>query len=81
MLLAHDVERFYRIWFPLLHYANQQRHLVASFPDHPGVARIHPQEVLPLRDALWADDTLREGFIADNPARLSADDLALVAIW
>ena len=34
-----------------------------------------------LRNALWADDTLRESFIADNPAGLPPADLALVASW
>jgi len=34
-----------------------------------------------LRDTLWAEDALREQFIADNPARLPTADLALVASW
>jgi len=34
-----------------------------------------------LRDALWADDALRDRFIADNPAGLPPADLALVASW
>ena len=34
-----------------------------------------------LRNALWADDGLRDAFIANNPAGLSADDLAMVASW
>jgi len=38
-------------------------------------------EVLPLRDALWADDSLRQAFIAENPAGLSAADLAIVESW
>jgi hypothetical protein len=36
---------------------------------------------LKLRDVLWADDSVREAFIAENPTKLSPVDLALVASW
>jgi hypothetical protein len=76
-----EAERFYRVWFRLLHYVNQRRKLVDAFPAiwQPGI--VSSEEALPLRDALWEDDSLREDFIRDNPARLSADDLALVESW
>jgi hypothetical protein len=80
-LPSHEVERFYRIWFPLLYYINQQRHLVDTFPSTWGNASVEPSAAITLRDALWADDSLREAFIAQNPAKLSPVDLALVASW
>lgn len=80
-LTRDEVKRFYTIWFPLLHYVNQQRKLVPSFPDQWGDNSVDVQDAAKLRDALWADDTLLEGFIADNPAGLSAADLALVESW
>jgi len=36
---------------------------------------------LTIRDALWEDDAVREAFLAENPAHLDRDDLALVASW
>ena len=42
---------------------------------------VPPEVAVPVRDALWEDDALREAFIAENPARLSQDDLALVDSW
>lgn len=80
-LTPQQTERFYRIWFALLHYVNEQRHLASDFPNAPGEANIQPADAIQLRNALWADDTLREGFIADNPAGLPPDDLALVGSW
>src|SRR5712692_4657227 len=80
-LPPHQVERFYRIWFPLLHYVNEQRQLTTTFPDAPRPGAILQADALQLRNALWADDTLRESFIAANPARLPPADLALVASW
>src|ERR1700674_1610686 len=80
-LAPHEIERFYRIWFALLHYVNAQLHLVPTFPAAPGEQDVSPEVTMQVRDALWANDGLREQFIADNPAQLSAADLALVASW
>jgi hypothetical protein len=80
-----ETERFYRIWFALLHYVNAQQRLVPAFPatweEATEEGSVPLDAVQPLRDALWAEDTVREQFIADNPARLPAADLALVASW
>lgn len=82
MHLTHDeTQRFYTIWFPLLHYVNQQQELVPEFPSEYRDAGVEPQTAITLRDALWANDSLRERFIAENPANLSAEDLALVDSW
>src|SRR5512135_2532547 len=80
-LSPQETERFYRIWFAVLHYVNAQMHLVPAFPATPGVETVSTEVTLQLRDALWANDALREQFIADNPAQLSAADLAVVASW
>jgi hypothetical protein len=80
-LASDEVQRFYTIWFPLLRYVNQKRKLIPAFLDRDDDASVDIQDAVTLRDALWADDSLREAFIADNPANLSTDDLALVASW
>ena len=80
-LSAQDTERFYRIWWPLLRYVNAQRHIVADLPAVPGKATISGQEAHQIRKVLWESDDLREAFIAQNPADLSAADLAIVASW
>lgn len=76
-----EVERFYRIWFPLLHFVNRHRNVVPAFPREWRNAGVSPEVVVPVRDALWEDDALREAFITENPAKLSRDDLALVKSW
>ncbi len=80
-LSRQEIERFYGIWLPLLHYVNVQRKLVAHVPLVPGAETISPEDAGRLRKALWEDDALREGFIAENPARLSDADLEMVASW
>lgn len=76
-----QVERFYSIWVPLLHYVNEQRHLVEPFPPHPREAILPVENVQKLRDALWADDALRERFIELNPFGFSSADLSLLESW
>ncbi len=80
-LSPDEVKRFYGIWFSLLHYVNQKKQLVKSFPAKWGKVSVKPEDAFPLREALWADDSLREAFIAENPAKLSPADLIIVESW
>jgi hypothetical protein len=79
-LSDEDAARFYAAWRPLLTRVNDERHVVAKLhtdPDGP----IHGEDAFMIRKALWADDTLRERFVAENPAALSPDLLSLVDSW
>jgi hypothetical protein len=81
-LPPEQTARFYRIWLALLRYVNEQLHLVPAFPVSEERGELLPlSDELQLRNALWADDTLRERFISANPAGLSSADLAVVASW
>ena len=81
ILEPHETQRFYRIWFPLLHYVNERRNLVPEVPVSPEEGSISPNDAIQVRSAVWADDELRRAFIAENPFDLPPDDLALVASW
>jgi hypothetical protein len=71
-----DVTRFYRIWHALLRWTNARKGV------SPGAeAPYHPQQALPIRDALWADDGLRHAWIDANPDNMPSADLALVRSW
>ena len=81
-LPPEQTARFYRIWLALLHDVNDQLHLVPAFPaseERNGLLALSDE--LQLRNALWADDELREHFMSANPADLSSADLAVVASW
>lgn len=81
-LPPEQTTRFYRIWLELLHYVNDQQHLVPAFPASEERNGLLPlSDELRLRNALWTDDELRERFITTNPAGLSSADLAVVASW
>ena len=80
-LPAEQTARFYRIWLALLRYVNEERHLVPAFSASEKDAPLALSDEMQVRNALWADDALREQFIALNPAGLPASDLAVVASW
>ncbi len=81
-LPPEQTAHFERIWLALLHDVNEQQHLVPAFPASEVRNGLLPlSDELYLRNALWADETLRERFLSVNPAGLSSADLAVVASW
>jgi hypothetical protein len=80
-LSFEQVERFYRMWFALLRFVNDQRQIISDFPVSGEEGALPPPDEMLLRNALWTDETLLEQFIAMNPAALSSSDLAIVESW
>jgi hypothetical protein len=80
-LPPRQVERFYTIWRPLLSFVNARRNVVPSLLGATADKPLPIQEIIKVREALWAEDALRQAFVAENPAGLSAADLAMVESW
>lgn len=80
-LLPQETEHFYHIWWALLSFVNRQRRLIPDLPTQPAPGSIQPSDAEKIRNALWADDALREDFIAKNPAAFPLTDLEIVASW
>lgn len=81
-LSDQDAKRFYRIWLSLLHYVNQKKTVVRTYPDNwqqDGAVDI--DDVSQIRDVLWDDVALIDQYVADNPIELSNADLAIAASW
>jgi hypothetical protein len=78
---TQDVERFYAIWKPLILFVNRRLRLVPPMMRADFAGPWDIRQVMTIRDAMWADDSLREAFVAENPAGLSAEDLAVVQSW
>lgn len=80
-LSSERIERFYRIWFALLRFVNEQRQIISDFPMSGEEGELSPPDEMEVRNALWADETLLENFLAANPAGLSSSDLAIIESW
>jgi hypothetical protein len=82
-LSPSEVELFYRVWFSLLLYTNRELQIFDDLkePSQPRALSISPEDAAQLRDALWEEEKLLDRFIAENPHKLSSDDLALASSW
>jgi hypothetical protein len=83
ILPPQDTERFYRIWWALLSYVNARRKVIPGLrlPDREATVSVRPEDAYQLRQILWAEDPLREQFVAQNPANLAEADLRVVDSW
>ena len=80
-LPPEQVKRFYAIWKPLLLFVNQKLRVEPAMLGIGVDERWDHQQVYAIREALWTDDSVREAFIAENPAHLAPADLAIVESW
>lgn len=77
-----DAKRFYTIWLSLLHYVNQKKSIVTTYPDNWNDAgSVDIGDVADIREVLWDDLTLIDQYATDNPENLSEADLAIALSW
>lgn len=82
MILAPDeAALFYRAWWPLLTWINDQRRVVPPFPKPTAERPLHVTLAHPIRQVLWAEDALRERFLAEGAANLGSAERELIASW
>jgi hypothetical protein len=75
------VDRFYQIWRPLLHFANEELQVVPNLSGKGPKDSIDVNLAMKVRDAFWKHEAILETFIKKNPAQLSPDDLMIVETW
>ncbi len=82
MILApEEAALFYRAWWPLLTWVNDQRRIVRPFPMPTAERPLEVALAHPIREALWADDALRDQFLAEAATDLAAAERELIASW
>jgi Domain of unknown function (DUF6398) len=83
MLLSPlDVELFFKLHRTLMFFVNQRLRVVAAPLASPEeFAALSPEIRLKVRDAFLDHTNLIESFVAENPAHLSEDELAIVQSW
>jgi hypothetical protein len=81
LLPPMEAALFYRAWGALLTWVNEQRRVVPAFPGPVPGRPIDPSLANPVRKVLWADDALRERFLAEGPSDLGAAERDLIASW
>lgn len=75
-----EADRFFVVLRPLLTFVNERRGVI-SRPVPRADDGLVAEDAAAVLDVLWSDDALRDAFIAENPAGLDADGLALARSW
>lgn len=80
-LPPEDVKLFYKLMWPLQFYVNQQRQILPHVDSLEAYMACPQEDKLQVRNALYENIDLVDAFVAENPAHLSADELAIVQNW
>ncbi|MCX7681824.1 MAG: hypothetical protein N2508_07665 [Anaerolineae bacterium] len=80
-LATEDADLFYKLHRALLAYANRHLKIIPQVTTAEEIARQDAKQIIELRNALYATPELLERFLAENPERLSEQELAIVASW
>lgn len=81
ILRDEDAALFYRAWGALLTWANDQRNIVPRFPRPTPGHPIAPSLAVQIKKVVWAEDVLREQFLAEGAAHLGDEERDLIASW
>jgi hypothetical protein len=82
LLTPLDVERFFRLHRALLFFVNQRLKAVADELASPEeFAALSPEVRLKVREAFLSHTDLLQSFVDENPAHLTAEELAIVRSW
>lgn len=80
-LTPDDAALYYRLMYPLQFFVNQRLKILPGLDSMDAYISLTAQQKLPVRDALYQHPELIDAFVAENPAKLSADELAIVRSW
>ena len=79
-LSPEDANLFYKLMWPLQFYINQQRQIIPHLSSLEEYIESQ-QDKTQVRNAIYENIGLLDAFIAENPAHLSDDELAIVQSW
>jgi len=80
-LSLEDAELFYKLMWPLQFYVNQQRQILRNVDSLEAYIACPQSDKMEVRNALYENIGLLDAFVGENPAHLSADELAIVQNW
>ena len=80
-LSEEDIKRFYNIWFNLLDYTNTKCNIAPKIKDLAHSSGINPEDISPIRDRLWLDNTILDDIVTTNPFQFSEADLSIIKSW
>lgn len=76
-----DIKRFYNIWFNLLDYTNTKHKIAPKVKNIAHSKSVNPNDISPIRDRLWLDNSIIDDILATNPFQFSEADLSVINSW
>ncbi|MAT99696.1 MAG: hypothetical protein CL608_21350 [Anaerolineaceae bacterium] len=80
-LSEKDANLFFDLMFPLQFYVNQKKQILPDVASLEEYIELDLPDQAAVRDVLWEEPSLIAQYVAENPNKLPADQLALVASW
>lgn len=80
-LSTEDTSLFYKLMWGLQFYVNRQLQILPGVDSAEAYAALPTADRIQVRDALWKNPDLIDAYVAENPDRLSAEELGIVRKW
>jgi hypothetical protein len=80
-LSKEDVKLFYRLYNPLLVYANKKFEIIKGIDSPEDLKKFPIEEINKLRDKLYKHPELINSFVAENPLSFSTNELKMINSW
>ncbi len=82
MNLSHeDADLFFKLMWAVQFYVNSQLKLVRNVPSAEAYKTLSQEKKMKVREALYQHIDLLDTFIVENPAKLTPQELEIVASW
>ncbi len=76
-----DAEQFFKLYPALLVYVNEQKKILEDVTDPEHFMLLPAEERMQVRDELYADITLLDSFVYENPFHFNQQELEIIKSW
>jgi hypothetical protein len=80
-LSREDAQLFFKLMWGLQFYVNQRRQILPDIQSLQAYIALQPADKVEVRDVLWENPDLIDAYVAENPDRLSPEELSIVQKW
>jgi len=80
-LSKEEIKKFYSIWGNLIDYTNEKHNIVPNHTNQLLPGNINPNDIIPIKDRLWLDNTILDEIISTKPLQFSESDRLILGSW
>lgn len=76
-----EVKTFYNIWLSLLDFTNCKHNIVPELKITKNPKLLYPEQLLPIKDKLWEDESIIDEYLMQNEKNLNAMERDTITSW